>query len=140
MGYNPQVWTDGVTPLSAARLNVMETGIEDADVRVSAVEALGINAQTGTVYTLALADQNRLVTLTNAAAVTVTVPPNSSAPFPVGTTVTLAQLGAGQVTVAAGVGVTVSGAPGLKLTDLNSAATLIKLAINSWLVSGRLSA
>ncbi len=38
MPYTPQVWTDGAaggTPLSAARLTIMETGIEDADTRLT---------------------------------------------------------------------------------------------------------
>jgi hypothetical protein len=44
MAYSPQTWTDGSgggTPLSAARLTVMETGIENADTRLTALEAGG---------------------------------------------------------------------------------------------------
>lgn len=44
MAYTPQVWTDGSaggTPLSAARLTVMETGIEDADTRLGVLETTG---------------------------------------------------------------------------------------------------
>jgi len=66
-----------------------------------------INAQTGTAYTLVLADAFKLVTLTNASAITLTVPPNSSVAFPVGTVINAAQRGAGKVTVAPGAGVTV---------------------------------
>lgn len=109
--------------------------------RISALEALTINAQTGTTYTLVLGDAiAKLITLSNASAITLTVPPNSSVAFPIGTTITLAQIGAGQVTVTAGVGVTVNGAPGLKLTDQWSSATLIKRLTDTWLVVGRLSA
>lgn len=42
MPYSPQTWTDApstATPISAARLTVMETGIEDADTRITAVES-----------------------------------------------------------------------------------------------------
>jgi hypothetical protein len=56
-----------------------------------------INAQTGTTYTLVRADAEKLITLSNAAAITLTVPTNSSVAFSLGTVVTLAQLGAGQV-------------------------------------------
>lgn len=41
MAYTPQTWVDGSgggTPISAARLNFMETGIDDADTRITAVE------------------------------------------------------------------------------------------------------
>lgn len=41
MSYTPQTWTNGSaggTPISAARLTVMETGIEDADTRITTIE------------------------------------------------------------------------------------------------------
>lgn len=41
-----------------------------------------------------------MVTFNNAAAQTITVPPNSSVAFPIGTQIDLAQLGAGKVTFA----------------------------------------
>jgi hypothetical protein len=98
-----------------------------------------INAQTGTSYTLALTDVGKLVTLSNAAAVTLTVPTNATVAFPVGTEIDLAQLGAGQVTVA-GAGVTINGSPGLKIAAQYGAATLLKLATDTWLLLGKLSA
>lgn len=101
---------------------------------------LSINAQTGTTYTLVLGDAGSLVTLTNAGAITLTVPTNASVAFPVGTRVLLAQLGAGQVTVAGGGGVTVNADPGLKIAAQYGGAELIKLATDSWLLVGRLSA
>jgi hypothetical protein len=41
MAYTPQTWVDNdaTRPLSAARLTVMETGIEDADTRATALES-----------------------------------------------------------------------------------------------------
>lgn len=99
-----------------------------------------INAQTGTGYTLVLADAGKLVTLTNAGAITLTVPPNSSVAFAVGDTVNIAQLGAGQVTVAEGAGVTVNTAETLVLQDQYSTATLVKTATDTWLLAGRLVA
>lgn len=101
---------------------------------------LPANAQTGTTYTLALSDVGKRVELSNAAAIALTVPPNASVAFPVDCVITLVQTGAGQVTVAGGAGVTVNAAPGLKLTDQWSTATLIKRATNTWLLTGRLSA
>lgn len=101
---------------------------------------LGVNAQTGTTYTLVLADASRLVTLTNAAAITLTVPANSSVAFPVGTRIVIAQRGAGQVTVAGAGGVTVNTAETLKLADQYAYAELFKHATDEWDLVGRLEA
>ena len=103
------------------------------------VDVITINAQTGTTYTLVLADAGALVTLSNAASITLTVPPNASVAYPVGTRIALAQLGAGQVTVAPGSGVTINGTPGLKIAAQYGSAELIKYATNTWLLIGRLS-
>lgn len=100
----------------------------------------GINAQTGTTYTLALTDSQKIVTLSNASAITLTVPPNSSVAFRVGTTITLIQIGAGQVTVAQGSGVTVSSEGGaLKLNAQYAGATLVKTDTNQWYLMGSIS-
>ena len=101
---------------------------------------LTINAQTGTTYTLALTDDGDLVSLSNAGAITLTVPTNASVAFPVGTQVHLAQLGAGQVTIVGAGGVTVNGTPGLKHRAQYSAVTVIKVATDTWLAVGDLAA
>lgn len=99
------------------------------------------NAQTGTTYTLALTDAGKLVDLNNASAITLTVPPNSSVAFVVGTRINLLQSGAGQVTVAAGSGVTINSKDGnLKLTGQWSAATLVQRSANTWVLIGDLAA
>ena len=103
----------------------------------SAFPVLSINAQTGTTYTFVLGDANNtLVTASNASAITVTVPPNSSVAYPVGAILQLAQSGAGQVTIAAGSGVTINYTPGLKLRAQYSVASLVQTATNTWLLSG----
>jgi hypothetical protein len=90
---------------------------------------------------LVAGDAGELVTLTNAAAITLTVPLNSSVAFAIGTQITITQGGAGTVTVAGAVGVTVNSADGdLKLRTQWSAATLIKIATNSWILIGDIKA
>jgi hypothetical protein len=97
------------------------------------------NAQTGTTYTLVSADSSKLVTASNASAIVVTIPP---AIFAAGEAINLQQIGAGQVTFAAGVGVTItstgatSAAP--KLRTQNSACTIICTASNTFTVIGDL--
>jgi len=98
-----------------------------------------INAQTGTTYTLALTDFDKMVTLTNAAAITVTVPPNSTTALPIGARVLFYQGGAGQVTFAPGAGVTLRSSPGLKIGYQYGVAEIMKLATDEWVVYGRLS-
>jgi hypothetical protein len=66
-----------------------------------------INAQTGTTYTPVVGDTGQLTTLSNAAAITVTIPQDSALTWPIGMIRDYMQLGAGQVTVVAGTGATV---------------------------------
>lgn len=100
------------------------------------------NAQSGTTYTLVLADANKLVTLTNGSAITLTVPANSSVAFPVGTQIDLAQRGAGAVTVAGAGGVTVNvhADDTLVLDGQYAYATLVKIATDTWDLFGKLVA
>ena len=101
---------------------------------------IDFNAQTGTSYSLVASDQDKLVTLSNAAAITLTVPPSV---FSAGQLVNIQQIGAGQVTLAAGVGVTItstgatSAAP--KLRAQFSAATVVCTASNTFTVVGDIS-
>ena len=104
-------------------------------------QRLTLNAQTGTTYSLVVGDATyKLVTLSNAAAITVTVPPSL---FAIGDTINLQQIGAGQVTFAAGSGVTItstgatSAAP--KLRAQFSAATVICTAADTFTIVGDLS-
>jgi hypothetical protein len=92
-------------------------------------------------YTLsALTERDSLIEISSASAVTLTVPPNSSVAFPVGTSLDVLQTGAGQITIAAGAGVTINATPGLKLRTQWSGATLFKRAADTWVLYGDLSA
>ena len=104
---------------------------------------LGINTQTGTTYTTVLDDNGKLVTLSNASGITLTIPPNSSVAYPVGAQLNLAQLGAGQVTFAGGSGVTIvstgATASAPKLRTQYSTATAVQTSTDNWLVMGDIS-
>lgn len=102
-----------------------------------------VNDQTGTTYTFVLGDANSVyVRATNAGAITVTVPPNSSVAYAVGTTLTLEQGGAGVVTVAQGSGVTINknAADTLALDGQYSVVSLVKTDTDTWTITGRLAA
>ena len=111
------------------------------EYRINSIEELNTNEQTGTTYTLALTDDGKLVEMNNASANTLTVPPNSSVAFPVGSQILVLQTGAGQTTLVAGAGVTVNSKDGnLKLSAQWCAATLVKRATDTWVAIGDLTA
>jgi hypothetical protein len=95
-----------------------------------------VNNQTGTSYTLVAGDVAYFIELNNSAAITVTVPPNSSAAIAVGSTISIMQTGAGQVTVSPGAGVTLNYTPGNKLRAQWSSATLYKRGTDLWVLFG----
>jgi hypothetical protein len=100
-----------------------------------------INAQTGTSYTLVAGDAGKLVTLSNASAITLTVPQDSDVAISVGVYVDLLQLGTGQVTVVAGTGATlrVSGLTA-KARAQYSRLGVQKISANTWSLYGDLAA
>ena len=109
----------------------------------SASAALAFNAQTGTTYTFVLADaDNKLVTASNAATQTYSIPTNATAAFPIGTQLNLIQIGAGQVTISAATpGTTTVVSTGAtsaspKCRAQYSAITLIKRDTDSWYAVG----
>jgi len=96
------------------------------------------NAQTA-AYTLALADNGKMVEMNVASGNALTVPTNANVAFPVGTTMTILQTGAGQTTLTPQAGVTINATPGLKLRAQWSSATLIKRATDTWIALGDLA-
>jgi hypothetical protein len=102
--------------------------------------ALLLNNQTGTAYTLVLADAPKCVTMNNAAANTLTIPANASVAFPVGTVVTVMQLGVGQTTIAITTDTLNNPALTAKLRARYSVASLTKITATSWVLSGDLAA
>jgi hypothetical protein len=123
-----EAYTDGQV-LTAANVNSITEGVNDI--------AFGVfNAQTGTTYTLVLTDVAKVVSLTNASAITLTIPTNATVAFPTGTQILLYQGGAGQVTVG-GAGVTIrSQGTKLKLFGQYAVAGLLKVGTDEWVLFG----
>lgn len=91
-------------------------------------------------HTLALTDAYNGVDVNSATGKNVTVPPNSSVAFPIGTEILVAQYGAGQVTFVEGSGVEIRSSGGkLKLIGQYSAATLVKRATDEWYLFGEIT-
>ena len=102
---------------------------------------LAFNAQTGTTYTLVLTDAaNKLVTTSNASAVTVTVPPSV---FAAGNTINVQSIGVGLTTFAQGAGVTITSTGAVATAPVlrarYSACTIICTASNVFTIVGDLA-
>lgn len=97
-----------------------------------------VPTQTGTTYTLAKSDVNDLLMFTNVSAITITVPTDATAGWVVGERVDILQKGAGQITVNGSAGVSILTSGLAKTRELYSAATLVYLGSNEWLMQGDL--
>ena len=101
---------------------------------------LAFNAQTGTTYTLVAADLGKLVTTSNASAVTVTIPPSV---FATGNIINVQSIGVGLTSFAEGAGVTITStgasASAPILRARYSAASIICTGSNTFTIVGDLS-
>jgi len=93
-----------------------------------------INAQTGTTYTILAADNNRLLTLDNAAAITLTLPPSLRTGF----TVSTMQKGAGTVSYSTA-GSIISKNSATDQNGQGTGAVCVHLGSNVWWVCGDLA-
>ena len=114
-------------------------GPPDGMVDISVVHG---NDQTGTAYTLALADAGHFVTMTNAGANTLTIPDNATVAFPVGTAITIGQGGSGTTTIDAAAGVALNGVSGGAgdVTGQWATVMLRKTATDTWQAWGSIGA
>jgi len=88
------------------------------------------NAQTGTTYTAVLLDAGKTVTLSNASAVTLTIPAQASVSWADNTQLNFLNIGAGTVTITPAAGVTINGTP-LTL-ETSKGGSLVRTASNTW--------
>lgn len=104
---------------------------------IDAEELLDLNTWTGTSHTLTIDEKSYYLTFTNVSDITLTVPPNSTAAFPLGTQITIEQGSVGQIIVTPGGGVTIRSADTkLKTRVQFSVATLIKKGTDVWTLTG----
>lgn len=126
--------TTGQVLSKASSTDLDFTWIEQDDTTLS------FNAQTGTTYTLVAADLGKMVTLSNASGITLTIPPSV---FTTGNIINIQQIGAGQVTLAQGAGVTITStgatASAPKLRAQYSAGVILCNGSNTFTVIGDLS-
>lgn len=122
------------------RVRISATGALTSSALANAVGYKGLpqNAQGGN-FTFDLTQMGQHVLLSGAAS-TCTIPPNSSVAFEVGSAITLVNDGSAGKTLAQGVGVTLklagSGATGNRTLAVGALATIVKVATDTWYVSG----
>ena len=126
--------TTGQVLSKTSNTNMAFTWIEQDDTTLS------FNAQTGTTYTLVASDSAKLVTTSNAAAVTVTIPPSV---FTAGNQINVQSIGVGLTSFVAGAGVTITSTGASAVAPIlrarYSACTIICTASNVFTVIGDLS-
>ena len=101
------------------------------------VYQIGVSADKTTDYTLAAVDNGTVVTMNSASAQTISIPLDATVPWATGTQITILRYGAGELTIAGVVGVTVLPASAAyRLRAQYSGATLIKRTTNTWTLIG----
>lgn len=91
-------------------------------------------------FTSTTNDLGKTITVTAATAKVITVPTNAVAPFPIGSTITIIQGGAGEVSFAGSEITFKSESSWVKIGAQESAVQLIKIATDTWRIIGRLKA
>ena len=130
--------TSSTSTTTAATPNSVKSAYDLA--AAAAPKLVSFNAQTGTTYTFVSGDANKLVTTSNASAVTVTIPPSI---FSAGQQFDVQSIGVGLTTFAAGVGVTITSTGATAAAPIlrarYSACTVICTASNVFTLIGDLS-
>lgn len=126
---------------SSAAYATVQDGLT-LDSNFNLVARPGVTTEAGASKSLALTDVQDIVLMSNGSANTVTIPANATTAFPVGTIITVVSTGAGTTTISAASGVTLQGNGGSAVAgscDIQTqygAAALMKVATDTWIVSG----
>ena len=119
----------GTAATARANLGVSKSGVVS-----------GFDTKTA-AYTFAAGDEGKFIQYNSATAGSFTIPPDASWAADIGTFVNLHQLGTGQLTIAAGAGVTIRSVNNhTKLVQQMSVATIVKVDANIWLLAGDITA
>jgi hypothetical protein len=141
----PDRWSSFSTPAAPPDVASGADLAAETAARVAADAAIAAGAgapNTRTAdYTLVAGDAGKRIEVNSPSVKTVTVPPNASVAFAVGTIIEVCRLGAGPVNIAAGGGVTIHSRAGLLgIANQYSVVTLRKRATNEWVLAGDLVA
>ena len=147
-GFNGATGFTGSTGFNGATGAIGSTGFNGATGTQGEIGATGADADTlvttntqSNSYTLVLGDRDKIVEISNATARTVTVPPNSSVAFSIGSQIMIARGDTGSVQILEGSGVTIDSSNNNTFLQYQySGATLVKKSTDGWWLFGDLSA
>jgi hypothetical protein len=137
------VYIEGAASGTATITNNYALWVDDGATRLDGgLLALNQFNRQAASYTLVLSDWGKIVEMNVASANTLTVPLNSSVPFPIGTEIQVLQYNDGQTTITpATVGVLLRSKLGqLKIANKWTGVTLVKVGTDEWYVIGNLTA
>jgi hypothetical protein len=138
--------TTAATVTTAAQSAITSTGTltgvtvsGTGTIGVAVGQAVDFERKTNISYTLILIDAGKVIEMNSGTPETVTIPPNSSVAFPIGTQIVIVRLGAGAVTIVEGTGVTTrSDGDKAKIKSQYSSCVLIKHETDEWYILGNL--
>lgn len=119
-------------------LGTVVSQVNTHDDAIAVLNFVPSSLQTGSTYTFTGADAGTVVEGNSAGAQIFTVPPTSTASWTVGSVIEVYQLGAGQITLAAGAGVTLQNPSSLKVRVQFGTVSLRYRGNDIWAVSGDL--
>jgi len=129
-------------PVSGASLAIATVGGTGVGLTIDAnpvYAGIPQNLQSGTTYTLLLADANKHINGSSASAKTFTIPGNASVAYPIGTAITFVTSGGGIMTIAITTDTlffSSTGGTGSRTLANAGIATALKVATNTWYISG----
>lgn len=132
----------GTNPTSPVNGDIWTTNsglyvqISGSTVGPLSAQYYSISGYAGTSLTLALEHAGEYIRTTSATAVTITVPPQASVDWVDNTEMLFEQAGAGQITFAAGAGVTINSSQTLKTEKQYSVAAIKRVSSNVWTLFG----
>ena len=130
---NPTI--SGTTTYSSGGYITFADATTQSTAAVPSITTIATTLSTSTTISTGLKDQMVPV----GASVVVTLPQDSVAAYPIGSSIDFYATGTGAA-FAAGTGATITVTPGLKFRAIGSVATAMKVAANTWLVFGDLTA
>ena len=131
LGGNLDVNGNSIVSTSNGNINITPNGTGAVVINIP------INTQAVSSYTLASTDASKMIEINSGIPATVTIPTNTSVPFPIGTQILISGLSSGVITISGAVGVNLYSSGGkTKLAAQYSIATLIKRGTNDWYLAG----
>ena len=117
----------------------MNSRVVSLETLMASVDLLNEVVLTASV-TFDLSHRNKMVAYNSTSAGTFTIPLNSVVAFPIGTQISVVQLGTGTLTIAGASGVTITKEVGLNLNAQYAMASLYKSGTDTWRITGSLKA